>query len=177
MDWKIFLELLIIKRKLFWTVQKQFKLFGPFYAKPKPSLPSVMAIINFSINCSFDLYSGRSNWLKHVCPVGRASGFPALWIWNFWGPEIPLKTEKPSNGTFEVPVTNCKRLALWVLSISSRISQNHLITWELASNPWYSVFSFKSTTIICIRDFIEEKNYYRYQEDQRSRVRVLYCRR
>ena len=70
-----------------------------------------------------------STILYQVCPVGRELMSPALWIWNFCGPEIPLKALNPSSGTFEVPVTNCKKLALCVWSMSSRTSQNHLITW------------------------------------------------
>lgn len=43
------------------------------YAKPKPSAPSRTASVNFSFNnCSVE-YSGKSNWLKHVCAVGKSS--------------------------------------------------------------------------------------------------------
>lgn len=49
--------------------------------KPKPSLASWIASSILSSSCSFNEYSGRSSWLKHVCADGSLSGAPyALWI-------------------------------------------------------------------------------------------------
>ena len=61
-----------------------------YYPKPNPSEPSCIATISLSLSCSLVLYSSMSSWLKQVCALGRRSCGPyALWIWSFWGPEIP----------------------------------------------------------------------------------------
>ena len=41
------------------------------HANPNPSLPSRIAVNNFSFISSSDEYSGRSNWLKQVCAEGK----------------------------------------------------------------------------------------------------------
>lgn len=95
----------------------------------KPSPPSLMANNNCCRSISYDVYCGRSIWLKpkakghwsdlrvirwilHVCAWGRRSDAPyALWIENLCTPWTPCKSTKPLRGTREVPVAKLRTLA------------------------------------------------------------------
>lgn len=64
----------------------------------------------------------------HVCADGSLSvDLSSLCIWNFCVPFIPSKAEKPCKGTLDVPVTNCKNLALSAWSKDRNARQNHWI--------------------------------------------------
>lgn len=65
-----------------------------------------------------------------MCDVGKRLLSNTLWIWKRCTPRIPCSDLKPSTGTFEVPVTNCRKFAFISLSKSYMISQNHLIACE-----------------------------------------------
>ena len=68
----------------------------------------------------------------HVWAVGNLSKFLSntLDILNLLIPPIPCKLLNPSNGTFELPVTNCKNSALSSLSKDSIISQKYFIIFD-----------------------------------------------
>lgn len=67
-------------------------------------------------------------YIYHVCADGSLSvDLSSRWIWNFCIPFIPSKAAKPWSGTFEVPVTNCKNLALSAWSKPRNALQNHWI--------------------------------------------------
>ena len=76
------------------------------YANPNPSDPSLIAINIFSLNASSVKYSGRSNWLKHVCADGSRWDPYALWMLNRFTPSAPCKAWKPSRGTYIIEMKN-----------------------------------------------------------------------
>lgn len=47
-----------------------------------------------------------ANLLKHVCALGKSSGFPHFSIVNRFNPLLPRSAANPSQGILEVPVTN-----------------------------------------------------------------------
>ena len=100
------------------------------YSWPKPSV-SRIASSNFSFNCSYDLYGGRSSRLKHVWERGNWFSLPTFSITNFCGPLDPISSAKPPCGRRQVPVTKDNSLERSSLLSSSRSKrQNHTIWRE-----------------------------------------------
>ena len=65
-----------------------------------------MALSNFCLSLSFDVYSGSSKWLKQVCAVGNLS---------VSGPCLPTysgSVANPFTGARSHPVVNCKNCFL-----------------------------------------------------------------
>lgn len=152
-----------------------------------------MALRRLDLSLSYVLYTGRSNWLKlcgekfsvtnrstntikenthQVCADGKRSvERSSRWIWNFWVPFIPSSAPNPCNGTFDVPVTNCRNFARSAWSKLRNARQNHWICIrdetrecdntftqifflifrfvvtciEFAWYLWYSVLAFRSS--------------------------------
>lgn len=78
------------------------------------------------------LVNSSWQWRKlrthHVCADGKRSvERSSRWIWNFWVPFIPSNAPNPCNGTFDVPVTNCRNLARSAWSKLRKARQNHWI--------------------------------------------------
>ena len=91
---------------------------------PNPSAFSTAAN-NFSLSFSFEEYSGKSKWLKHVLEHGNLS---------VSGPCLPTKKgreERPLIGALSEPVENCKNFFLYLSVISLWMtSQSHDIIIE-----------------------------------------------
>lgn len=89
---------------------------------------SIAIVINFS-NFYFVSYSGKSSWFMQVWDVGSLEESKVLWILNFYiYPHNPIKFLNPSKGTFDVPVTNYRNLALKLVFELDKNSQNQIIT-------------------------------------------------
>ena len=112
------------------------------HANPNPSLPSRIAVNNFSFISSSDEYSGRSNWLKQVCAEGKRWLPNAFWILNRRGPSEPVRFANPSKGTLLVPVTNCRNNAFSSFENARKQFQNHVI---IVSDGLYPAFAVAST--------------------------------
>ena len=138
------------------------------YANPNPSPPSLIASNSCCRSISYDVYWGKSIWLKPVCACGlrgkcqsvdktslhaqvcawgNRDGSPyARWMENLCTPCTPCKSTNPPSGTREVPVAKLKTLAL-----SSRLNDfnarhHQTITGSELAYPLYSVAARHSST-------------------------------
>ncbi len=91
-----------------------------------------------------------------VCADGKRSvDRSSRWIWNFCVPFIPSSAPNPCNGTFDVPVTNCKNLARSAWSKLRNARQNHWIYKKFCSKLIFSFIDFARIHFHCSNWFNE----------------------
>jgi len=100
------------------------------HPNPNPSEPSCIATMSLLLSCSLLSYSRMSSWLKQVWALGSRSWGPYdLWIWNFWGPEMPCNQSPP---TYCKCLKDILMVTLWLIA-----EQKLMHPWSASTIVWH----------------------------------------